>query len=172
MTDELNGLNSYDADAGKDCAFDRFQWVRAGKLARSSQPNYDGRDQVHSVSQQDVAFLQLMKISCVISANECDMDTAGRTALKNGGISFHRFKVPDFGAPAADRFRAVADLIEANTGTLIYCGYGQGRTGTYVAGWAKLKHRPAIKGLNDFQFLKKHFGVEKPGQAQAINALA
>lgn len=171
MANELNGLNSYDAGAGKSCAFDRFQWVLEGKLARSSQPNYGGRDQVHTVGQQDVTFLQLMKIKCVISANEHEMNDAGRNALSGAKIAFHRFRVPDFGVPTADDFKAVANLIDQHPATLIYCGYGQGRTGTYVAGWAKLKHRPLVKGLDNPKFLEDRFGVEKPGQCQAIKSL-
>ena len=178
MTSSLNGLNKFNehakSEAGfstKELAFQRFQWVLDGKLARSSQPYYRAPDRVHTVKAKDVYFLRLKKITCVISVNWCDMDQAGRNRLETAGIAFHRFPVPDMHAPTARQLWDAAELIEQQSASLVYCGYGQGRTGTFVAGWAKLKHKPMIKGLNSATFLDDNFGVERPCQVKALNAL-
>ena len=182
MTNKLDGLKSYDKKAKKQFSFDRFQWVLPGTLARSSAPGYRGGDREHTVKPFDVGFLRGNQIVCVISANEYELDKKGRESLARVGIEFHHFGLADFGAPTPKRLREIADLIEAcrnrskNPGaTLIYCGFGQGRTGTYVAGWAmlnRLANRPDKNTMCSLSFLKMHFGVEEPAQAQAIKAVA
>lgn len=180
MTDRLNKLNKYNAHpkaeqmytgkSGREHAFERFQWVLDGKLARSARPYYTG-PKGHTLERHDVYFLATQGITCVISAYQTDMDEAGKNALKKAGIAFHSFPVPDFHAPTAWELWEAARLIHGHRKTLVYCGYGEGRTGTFVAAWAKLRHTPSIKGMSDFGFLKKNFGVERPCQAQVLNTL-
>ena len=183
MTKPVVGLNRYDPKAKRQLAFARFQWVLGGTLARSAQPNYVGpKDADHTVRPFDVTFLQLNKIVCVISANSCDMNPKGRALLKAAGIDFYHAKVTDHAAPTPEQLQEVANRIEGyrtrkdNPGaTLVYCGYGQGRTGTYVAGWAMLKHmenRLDKKGMCTLSFLWSQFGVEKQAQVQVIKAVA
>lgn len=177
MTGPLNGLNRFDEHTTQEDGFfkgsnpfKRFQWVLDGKLARSERPYYRSA-KGHTVGPKDVYFLRLKKISCVISLYEIDMADAGKIRLATAGIEFHSFPVPDYEAPQPDQVRAVADLIDRHSATLVYCGAGCGRTGTLVAGWAKLKHRPYINGLNQasLAFLKANFGVEMPAQARVLN---
>ena len=182
MTKPVPGLNPYRSDAKRELAFVRFQWVLPGTLARSGQPNYTGTDADHTVRPFDVTFLQLNKIVCVVSANSRDMSGEGKDRLAKAGIHFHHARMEDFGAPTPAQLHEVANLIERhrtreqNPGaSLVYCGFGEGRTGTYVAGWAMLKHmenrldKKAMCGLNS---LRTQFGVENQAQALVINAVA
>ena len=182
MANPTGKLNPYDKGAKSEDMFignmkgkisiKRFQWVLEGKLARCAQPGYGTGDQPHSVNRHDAYFLSSKNITRVISVNACAMTQAGQTALNNAGIAFHHFPVPDYQAPTAWELWEVARLIETGRGaTVVYCGYGQGRTGTFVAGWAKLKIKPAIKGMDKRQFLKENFGVEANCQFQVLNNL-
>ena len=174
-------LNKFDLWAKKEFAFDRFQWVLDGTLARCGQPYYTSTDGAHTVQPPDVMFLRLKNIVSVISANHYDMEDEGKKRLKDAGIDFHHRPVADFGVPSSEQLRGVAGLIEANRtrkrkpgATLVYCGAGQGRTGTYVAGWVMLKYmanRPYSEGNYTFSFLKDQFGVEREAQAKSISQL-
>ncbi len=183
MTNKVYGLNRYKKNDRKAFAFGNFQWVLAGTLARSAQPNYVGpRDADHKLEPIDVRLLQDNKIVCVISANNCAMSDKGKELLKAAGIDFYNFKVKDRHAPTVEQLKEVANLIEAyrnrkqNYGaTLVYCGYGQGRTGTFVAAWALMKHIAGQPGANVDElctrtFLGGAFGVEESGQDLAIKA--
>lgn len=184
MTKQVHGLNVYKSDNKKTFAFTNFQWVLGGKLARCSQPYYGGGDAPHTLMPIDVRLLKDNKIVCVISANSCDMSDSGKKLLRAAGIDFYNFKVQDFRAPTLDQLREAADLIEDYHGrkqnfgaTLIYCGFGQGRTGTFVAAWAMSKHMTRQPGTNIEQmctptFLDDVFGVERPCQIQAVQAVA
>ncbi len=183
MTNPTGKLNRYDQGAESNDMFigkmkgkisiPRFQWVLEGKLARCAQPGgFGGSDRVHTVNRHDAYFLTSKNVSRVISVNSRAMDQAGQTALTNAGIAFHHFPIPDYKAPTAWELWEVARLIETGRGaTVIYCGFGAGRTGTFVAGWAKLKIKPAIMGLDKATFLKDNFGVEAACQTQVLNTL-
>ena len=174
----IPGLNPYGGTFKKEFSFTRFQWVLPGAVARSAQPNYGISDAPHTVTPFDVRFLQLNKVKCVISANHCDMDREGSKRLNAGGIDFLHAPVPDFTAPLPPILRVIANTIETTRtrkkdpgATLVYCGYGQGRTGTYIAAWAMIKYmagRPEIKDMCTHAFLRAQFGVEKPEQSRAV----
>ena len=174
----LPGLNPYGGTFRKEFSFTRFQWVLPGVVARSAQPGYGGGDAPHTVKPFDVRFLQLNKITCVISANHCDMDAEGAKRLIAGGIDFVHAPVPDFAAPRPETLRVIANTIEhcrtrkrTPGATLVYCGYGKGRTGTFVAAWAMMKYmagRPDIEDMCTHAFLSAQFGVEKPEQSRAV----
>lgn len=171
----VQGAKSEDMFIGKmkgKISIQRFQWVLEGKLARCAQPGYGGGDQPHSVNLHDAYFLTSKNIRQVISVNSRPMTQAGQTVLSNAGIAFHHFPIPDYHAPTPWELWEVARLIDTGRGaSIIYCGYGAGRTGTFVAGWAKLKIKPMIKGMDKKQFLHDNFGVEAPCQYQVLNNL-
>lgn len=134
----------------KKFAFSNFQWVvnddKLGRLARSSQPNYLGMDQIHTVRPIDVTFLKHNRIRCVISANQLERAT-----------------------------KAIEHYSSQGGATLVYCGAGQGRTGTFTAGWAMLafmrKQKVTdIDGMCNLDFLGDNFGVEKSEQVNAIRS--
>lgn len=169
------GAKSEDMFIGKmkgQISIRRFQWVLEGKLARCAQPGYGGEDGEHSVKLQDAYFLTSKNIRQVISVNSQPMTQAGQTVLSHAGIAFHHFPIPDYHAPTPWELWEVARLIDTGPGaSIIYCGFGAGRTGTFVAGWAKLKIKSAIKGMGNTQFLKDNFGVEASCQLQVLNTL-
>ena len=181
MPDPLNGLNVFNEDAGGSGLFTkgaqretfrRFQWVLDRKLARSARPYYYGAG-AYTVRRSDVYFLATQKITCVISFYGTDMEQDGKNRLATAGIEYHNFPIVDFTAPTPQQVLTVANLIDQHRTTLVYCGAGCGRTGTFVAGWAKLKHRPYINGLSNagLTYLKANFGVEEACQAQLLNQI-
>ena len=184
MTTPIPGLNQCNRKAPRKFSFDRFQWVLDGTLARSGQPGYTGgADADHTIKPFDLGFLRGNRIVCVISANRRNMDAEGMRLLSGAGIYFHHADIEDFKPPTPAQVRTVADTIEhyrtrsKNPGaTLIYCGFGEGRTGAYVAGWAMLKYManlpdPEKKKMCSFRFLRNQFGVERADQAQMIKAV-
>ena len=173
----LYGLKKYRRGSPRFACFSNFQYVLDGKLARGSQPNYLDKDKIHTVSELDVRFLRQNKISCLISANNCEMDTRGKQLLANAHIGFFHFKIEDFHAPNPKQLKTVARLIEEfrhRGTTIVYCGYGEGRTGTFVAAWALLMYMPS-RGISSAgggrcsdDFLQDSFGVEKLVQKNAV----
>lgn len=181
MTTPIPGLKPFDVTGQQECSLQRFQWVLPGTLARSSQPGYRRHDEPHTIRPYEATLLRMKKIVRVISANHFSLDQAGAQLLTMARIDFIHEPVQDFTAPTTAQLRRVADTIEdrrtrqQNPGaTLVYCGFGRGRTGTYVAGWAMLKYmvRSRVKDMFTFTSLAKQFGVERPEQAQAICAAA
>lgn len=167
---EPNPWRSYDEKpAGGNSVFARFQWVVLGAVARSAQPYYRAHDEPHNIYAPDIAFLASHRISCVISANTYAVSDESRTLLETAQIRYEHLPVPDFGAPLLESLKRAADLIEGYPPTLVFCGYGQGRTGTYVAAWARLRW-----GLDrfDLEYLRREFGVETAAQAESLAQLA
>lgn len=173
----LYGLKKYRGGSPRFACFSNFQYVLDGKLARGSQPNYLGGDKVHTVTEYDVQLLRQNKISCLISANKCKMQEGGKKLLADANIGFFHFQMEDFTAPNPEQLKTVAKLIEEfrrRGTTIIYCGYGEGRTGTFVAAWALLMYMPS-RGLSSAgggrcsdNFLQQSFGVETAGQKNAV----
>ncbi|GLS24750.1 hypothetical protein [Marinibactrum halimedae] len=178
-TNELK-LNTYSPRNKKKFAFTNLQWASNGVVARSAQPNYEHRDGNHTLSPVDVSFLRYQRIATVIGANKFPLDDDGQKRLNNLGIQYHHRGLKDFRAPTVDVIKDVANKIQAarskGGATLVYCGFGAGRTGTYVAGWAVLHYyMPLGANLEEVcteAFLKQQFGVETPAQVNAIRAAA
>lgn len=175
------GLNEYRRIAKTEFGFTNFQWVLEGVVARSSQPFYHGHDKKQTIGPVEAQFLKSNNIGCIISANHCVMSNVGKKMLSNAGIQFHHYQVMDYQPPSRFQLVSAANLIEATRAagraTLVYCGYGQGRTGSFVAGWATQKHLAPQANLNlaqvcDGAFLKKTFGVETDAQVLAVRGAA
>lgn len=84
-----------------------------------------------------ISFLVSKKISNIISLNSVVLDSATIKALKGQGISYTQYKVADFQPPTLDQLVAIGKnygtMAKAKKNTLVYCGYGHGRTGTAVS---------------------------------------
>ncbi|MDY6919244.1 MAG: protein tyrosine phosphatase [Pseudomonadota bacterium] len=184
MTDTLYGLTPYANHSRTEMGFTNFQWVLPGKVARSSQPGYTGHDGVQKISMVQVMFLKTKGIRCIISANEYGIDTDSQNNLTKANIAYHHYSVKDMRAPSQFQLQNAADrmqqAISGGGGVLVYCGYGQGRTGTFVTAWAMLKYFAAADGkrklsrneMCNSKFLSDNFGVEKAHQVAAIRAVA
>lgn len=158
-------FNKFDENASANGTFQRFQWVVPKTLARSSQPNYNGHDGPHSIGEAELGVLRVEQIRLVVSANSCQLDEASKQRLKNGGIEYHHFPVPDFTAHTKKQLSKAAKLISKHPPALVFCGYGQGRTGTIVAAWALQTGKMPTR---TDAFLKEFFGVETAEQCAVL----
>lgn len=173
------GLNDYARNPSTLFGFTNFQWVLPGAVARSSQPNYTNKDRPHDITFPQIDYLKRQGIRCIISSNEYGLSDRVKSNLSTYGISYYHFKVKDFQPASPEQLRTAADIIEShrrqNMATLVYCGYGQGRTGTIVSAWAVMKY---LAKRNDVDLdalcvrdrLKQLFGLETPEQAMSIRA--
>lgn len=185
MKDSLYGLIPYAYNGRTEMGFTNFQWVVPGKVARSSQPGYNNAsDTVQSFSMVQIMFLKTKGIRCIISANELGITPQSQRLLDSAHIAYHHFSVVDRQPPTAYHLQNASDRIDqtlaSGGGVLVYCGYGQGRTGTFVAGWAMLKWLAADDGKRQLTrnqmctepFLRNNFGVEHGPQVAAVRAAA
>ncbi|RPA94551.1 hypothetical protein L873DRAFT_1814053 [Choiromyces venosus 120613-1] len=144
----------------------RFEWVVPQRLARSSAPYYDSEDSDQSMNETSIEFLMKRGINRIISLNEIPLSSREKGKLKARGISYTHVKVPDFAAPTQSQFDQIRDAYAKGGVTLIYCGYGDGRTGM------------AISALQIFQGRKlshkdyRDHGVQSPSQLTALDALS
>ena len=186
MTDNLFGLNSYVKNANTEMGFTNFQWVLPGKVARASQPGYTGHDAVQNLTMVQVAFLRMKGIRCIVSANEHPVSANSLTLLNNANIHYHHYAIRDFQPATAFQLQNAAQTMQttlnAGGAVLVFCGFGQGRTGTFVAGWAMQQYMPRqylpknrpvnIDAMCNSTFLGAHFGVETAAQVNAIRSAA
>ncbi len=186
MATALFGLNPYSKNARTEMGFSNFQWVITGKLARSSQPGYTGHDGVQNLSLVQVAFLRLKGIRCIVSANEYGITPESSRLLQNANIVHHHYSIKDYTAPTRYQLQNATDVIQTalsrGVAVLVHCGFGQGRTGTVVAGWAMRWYMPAqprptarplnIDALCNADFCKANFGVETATQLNAVREAA
>lgn len=174
------GLNQYQRHFVTERGFRNFQWVLNGVLARSAQPNYTGTDKEHEISYLQADFLKKKGITCLISSNQYALPKHCKTLLNTHGIAYYHFEIEDYAAATPEQLRRVAEIVEFNSkkgAALIHCGFGEGRTGTMVAGWAMVAHMPKQDGANldvlcSQANLKANFGVETPDQARNIRRAA
>ncbi|KAI0338655.1 hypothetical protein BDW22DRAFT_1362739 [Trametopsis cervina] len=82
-----------------------------------------------------ITVLIMRKVKYLISANSIELSSKEKADLKTNQIGYLWLKVPDFGAPTEKQFRdAHAAYAKNKKGVHFYCGWGNGRTGTYVTG--------------------------------------
>lgn len=164
--------------------FYRFDWVKGhipdgDRLARSSAPYYASADSDQKLTDGSIQFLKDNKIEHVISLNsQANSDTI-KKKLKDNNIAYTPLPVEDFHAPTLnDIKKGNTEYRKHRTGTLVWCGYGYGRTGTMVTGlqiYAE-KDKSEIEVLEDDDYEKNQ--VEEKdndgnltGQFQVLNKL-
>jgi protein-tyrosine phosphatase len=135
------------------------------RLARSSAPHYDNKDSDQKLTNESLKFLKENKIEHVISLNSQANNEDIKKTLKNNNIAYTPLPVEDFHAPT------LSDLEKGNTeyrkhraGTLIWCGYGYGRTGTVVTGlqiYAEKEKAEEDRKTVSYDDYKKNHGEEK-----------
>lgn len=82
-----------------------------------------------------IKYLQGQSVKFVISANANELSKTEKDNLKKAGIGYLWVPVPDFGAPTNAKFKQAHDGYVANkSGVHFYCGWGNGRSGTYITG--------------------------------------
>ncbi|CAG8636898.1 10717_t:CDS:2, partial [Funneliformis caledonium] len=150
-----------------DPAFRRFEWVISNRLARSSTPHYTGNDGSQNMDDDAIQYLVDHGINNVISLNQFRLtdDVIGR--LKERGINYLHLPVADYTAPTIYQLRQAYDsYFPAQRTTLVYCGYGHGRTGTVIAAFMLLSGNQ----LTHNEYCKFH--VETQEQYDVLDELA
>lgn len=120
------------------------------RLFRSSSPNYTGSEDGHNLTDKGIEILKANKIDHVISLNsKAVSNTAIKTKLDNSGIAYTPLPVPDFNAPTAEQLATGnTNYRKHRKGTLVWCGFGHGRTGTMITGlqiYAEKDNKPPKK---------------------------
>jgi hypothetical protein len=162
----------------KSQTFFRFWWVDAsrGSVARSSAPNYANQDSDQSMDAAAINFLTFWGITAVLSLNEYELSTSEKSALTAAGINYLHIPIKDFGVPTVDSTKEGVRFIQANNSTIIYCGYGQGRTGTMVTAWEILSAKRISDSAGNEVITSKSSAIaestyEKPAQEDLLQSL-
>lgn len=115
-------------------------WERAAdripstdKLFRSGSPHYSGADN-HSLDKKAIDFLKTSGIKHVVSLNsKAVTNTEIKEKLVAAGIAYTPLPVADFNAPTEEQLSTGNEAYKKyRDGTLVWCGYGHGRTGTMI----------------------------------------
>jgi len=149
----------------KNPVFRRFEWVIPGRLARSSAPYYNGEDADEAINETSIEFLNKYGINNIVSLNSVELSPRQRGWLHDAKISYSHIKAVECTAITQEQFDQILNAYDKARVTIVYCGYGGGRTGMAISaiqlfeGWA----------LNDNDY--RGNGVECPSQISALNAL-
>ncbi|KAI0545482.1 hypothetical protein F4679DRAFT_561093 [Xylaria curta] len=166
-----------------DAGFYRFSWVTAhmpkdDKLARSSAPHYNGEDSSQMLDDKSIQFLQQEKIEHVISLNSEANNSAISKKLKDNKIAYTPLPVKDFTAPTEDQLKTGKEAYRKHRkGTLVWCGYGHGRTGTMITALQiyeeKDKPNPAKLSHADYEanYVEEKHGNQSTGQFEVLDKL-
>ncbi|KAI0811258.1 hypothetical protein BC629DRAFT_1244313, partial [Irpex lacteus] len=94
-----------------------------------------GSDSQQNMDADAIKYLQGKGVKYVISANHIQLSKAQQDSLKKAGIGYLWVSVPDFEAPTPRQFQQAHTAYVANkSGVHFYCGWGNGRSGTYITG--------------------------------------
>ncbi|CUS10125.1 unnamed protein product [Tuber aestivum] len=149
----------------KDSVFRRFEWVVPDRLARSSAPYYDGEDSDESINETSIEFLANHGIQNIISMNSVEISARERGKLRAAGISYSHIRALEFTAPTQEQFDQIWNAYEEAGVTVVYCGYGDGRTGMAISAIQLFEGRV----LTDLDYRAN--GVQCPSQIEALNVL-
>ncbi|PUU75897.1 hypothetical protein B9Z19DRAFT_1130589 [Tuber borchii] len=150
----------------KDSVFRRFEWVIPGRLARSSAPYYDGEDADESINDGSIEFLNNYKIKNIISLNSVELSPRQQGRLRAAGISYSHIKAVECTAVTQEQFDQIWKAYDKAGATIVYCGYGDGRTGMAISAIQLFQGR----ALDDQDYREN--GVQSLSQLAALNALS
>lgn len=148
------------------------------KLYRSSAPYYNGQDSDQRLTDASIKFLQDKKIEHVISLNSQANNATIKDKLTAAKIAYTALPVVDFHAPTlANLQTGNQEYQKHRSGTLVWCGFGWGRTGTMVTGLQiyaeKAKPKPTKLTHSDYE--KNHVepthNGESTGQFEVLDSL-
>ncbi|PHH92906.1 hypothetical protein CDD83_3737 [Cordyceps sp. RAO-2017] len=172
----LSGLEKQAEAAG----FHRFEWVmdhfkEGDKIARSSAPHYDdrvGKDETQDMAADSIKFLKQQGITHVISLNHYADNDKIRKALQQANIAYTPLPTKDFSPPTKEQLQeAWKAFSKYPASSLVYCGYGHGRTGTLISAlqiYAE-SEKSSPGSLTRADYDKNH--VEKDTQRQLLDTL-
>jgi len=150
----------------KNPVFRRFEWVIPGRLARSSAPYYNGEDADEAINETSIEFLNNYAIKNIISLNSVELPPRQRGWLRAAKISYSHIKAVECAAVTQEQFDQIWNAYNEAGVTVVYCGYGDGRTGMAISAIQLFQCR----ALNDNDFRAN--GVQCSSQLAALNALS
>jgi len=150
----------------KNPVFRRFEWVIPGHLARSSAPYYNGEDADEAINETSIEFLNNYGIKNIISLNSVELSPRQRDWLHDAKISYSHIKAVECTAISQEQFDQILLAYAKAEVTVVYCGYGGGRSGMAISA-IQLFHGRTLKD-NDY----RANGVECPSQLAALKALS
>jgi len=150
----------------KSPVFRRFEWVIPGRLARSSAPYYDGEDVDEAINETSIEFLNNYKIKNIISLNSVELSPRQKDRLRAAKISYSHVKAVECTAVTQEQFDEIWDAYNKAGATIVYCGYGDGRTGMAISAIQLFQGRALVE--NDF----RANGVQCSTQLAALNTLS
>lgn len=135
------------------------------KPFRSGAPNYFSANKEtdkHSLDKKTIDFLKTSGIKHVISLNsQAVTNTEIKEKLQGAGIVYTPLPVKDFTAPIREQLATGNKEYEKHRdGTLVWCGFGHGRTGTMITGLQIYAIKPCVR-LGEVDYRKNH--VEQYG---------
>ncbi|PUU75886.1 hypothetical protein B9Z19DRAFT_992631 [Tuber borchii] len=150
----------------KNPVFRRFEWVIPGRLARSSAPYYNGEDADESINETSIEFLNNYGIKNIISLNSVELSPRQRGWLRAARISYSHIKAMEYTAVTQEQFDQIWNAYDKSGATIVYCGYGDGRTGMAISAIQLFQGR----ALDDNDY--RGNGVQCPSQLAALNELS
>ena len=150
----------------KSPVFRRFEWVIPGHLARSSAPYYNGEDVDENINETSIEFLHNHGIKNIISLNSEELPPRPRGWLRTAKISYSHIMAVECTAVTQEQFNQIWNTYNEAGATIVYCGYGDGRTGMAISAIQLFQGR----ALNDNDFRAN--GVQCSSQLAALNALS
>ncbi|PHH62625.1 hypothetical protein CDD81_6859 [Ophiocordyceps australis] len=154
--------------------FHRFEQVTdylhpSDRLFRSSAPYYQRHDSDQRLTDDSIHFLQNKGINLVISLNQEAMNPEFVEKFRKSGIEYVPLPVEDFHAPTVQNFRqGYAAFKKHDSGTLVWCGYGHGRTGAMISALqvGRQSEMKSPRTLSRADFDRNH--VEKADQRAVL----
>jgi len=131
--------------SGKIAVFQNWVTFDKGgtKVFRSSQPYYnDTEDTVQKFDSPAVALLKTYNIKGIVSLNHNLIYDSSAAVLSAENITYHNLAIVDFSTPTVKELLygcQAIDNILSRGNALVYCGFGQGRTGTMMTAYAIYK---------------------------------
>ena len=150
----------------KNPVFRRFEWVIPGRLARSSAPYYDGEDADESINETSIEFLNNYGIKNIISLDSIELSPRQKGRLRAAEITYSHIKAIECTAVTQEQFDQIWNAYEKAGATIVYCGYGDGRTGMAISAIQLFQGR----ALDDNDYRER--GVQCPSQIAALNTLS
>ncbi|PUU75899.1 hypothetical protein B9Z19DRAFT_992587 [Tuber borchii] len=150
----------------KNPVFRRFEWVIPGRLARSSAPYYDGEDADENINETSIEFLKNHGIKNIISLNSGELSPRQKDRLRKAKISYSHIKAEKCAAVTQEQFDQIWNDYDKAGVTIVYCGYGDGRTGMAISAIQLFQGR----ALDDNDYMEN--GVQCPSQLAALNELS
>ncbi|PUU75889.1 hypothetical protein B9Z19DRAFT_1130581 [Tuber borchii] len=136
------------------------------RLARSSAPFYDGEDADESINEISIEFLNKYGIKNIISLNSVELSPRQKGRLHKAKISYSHIKATVCTAVTQEQFDQIWNAYDKAGVTIVYCGYGDGRTGMAISAIQLFQGRALDE--NDY----RGNGVQCSTQIAALNALS